>query len=467
LQFLPIVNHSLSYNRSIDGLRGIAILLVLFFHLFPSLFSFGYIGVDIFFVLSGFLITQIISTKMQNKSFGFAEFYRNRIRRIFPAMIVVLFVAFVIGYLFLFPSELKELSNHIKSSSLFKQNFTLIKEAGYWDKASTLKPLLHFWSLSIEEQFYIFWPIVIFVIYRYKLNIVLAFLMIFLTLLLVPQFLDIDSFYHSLSRFWELALGGFAFILSVKYKDMTIEKFEIIIMALFVLAIAIAIRNESYSLFGTLFITITTAVLIVLLTRKSNHKIFSNSILLFFGLISFPLYLWHYMLLGYANIFGYDSLGDKLIVLTLSILLSYVTYIFIELRARKKESYRFVIILFFIVILIALLADYVKHSKGLPKREHLMNLNIQPPRPERSNSSGLQLVKSILKRDSSIDHVKSNTTVVDKNLVVMIGDSHSYAAYDGISEELKKHGYNTLNIKDKNYNELFKTNTILNDSLVF
>lgn len=208
MNFLPIVNHSLAYNRSIDGLRGVAILLVLLFHLFPSLFSFGYVGVDIFFVLSGFLITQIISTKMQNKTFSFIEFYRNRIRRIFPAMIIVLLAAFMLGYLFLFPSELIELAKHIKSSSLFTQNFMLIKEVGYWDVQSTLKPLLHFWSLSIEEQFYIFWPIAIWLIYRFNLNILTSLLFIFMALLILPQFSSIDPFYHSLSRFWELSLGG-------------------------------------------------------------------------------------------------------------------------------------------------------------------------------------------------------------------------------------------------------------------
>lgn len=117
--FIPVVNHSLKYNPSIDGLRGIAISLVLIFHIWPEYFSFGYVGVDIFFVLSGYLITQIIYTKLESNSFSLKEFYRNRIRRIFPALIVVLVTTLLIGYLFMFPSELGQLGKHIKSSAFF------------------------------------------------------------------------------------------------------------------------------------------------------------------------------------------------------------------------------------------------------------------------------------------------------------------------------------------------------------
>ncbi len=154
--FIPIANHSLKYNSALDGLRGIAISLVLLFHIWPKYFSFGYVGVDIFFVLSGYLITRIIHSRLQANCFSFREFYRNRIRRIFPAMIIVLLGTFFIGYLFLFSPELEQLGKNIKSSAFFFQNFRLIGEVGYWDDAAQLKPLLHFWSLSIEEQFYIF-----------------------------------------------------------------------------------------------------------------------------------------------------------------------------------------------------------------------------------------------------------------------------------------------------------------------
>jgi peptidoglycan/LPS O-acetylase OafA/YrhL len=168
-KFIPIVKHSLNYNPYLDGLRGVVILLVVLFHVWPDYFSFGYVGVDIFFVISGFLITQIIFTKLEKNSFPLKEFYHNRIRRLFPALIILLITALILGYLFLFPDEYKQLARHVESSALYCENFKLIKEkSDYWDTRAIFEPLLHLWSLSIEEQFYIFWPFLIYLLYRFK-----------------------------------------------------------------------------------------------------------------------------------------------------------------------------------------------------------------------------------------------------------------------------------------------------------
>jgi peptidoglycan/LPS O-acetylase OafA/YrhL len=166
---LPVVPHTLKYNPSLDGIRGIAILAVLLFHIWPNIFKYGFLGVDLFFILSGYLMTQIIYNKLHQNAFSFKEFYRNRIRRIFPSAIIVLIFIIIIGYLFLFPLELKNLGKHIEVSALFYENYNLINEVGYWDKAAELKPTLHFWSLAVEEQFYIFWPLILFSIYKFCL----------------------------------------------------------------------------------------------------------------------------------------------------------------------------------------------------------------------------------------------------------------------------------------------------------
>lgn len=189
-KLIPTVVHSLKYNSAIDGLRGIAILLVLLFHIYPEYFSFGYVGVDIFFVLSGFLITQIIYTKLNKNEFNFVEFYRNRIRRVFPAMIIVILVAYLIGYLFMFNAEFNQLLKHIKSSVLFYENFRLISEVGYWDEAGQLKPLLHFWSLSIEEQFYIFWPFLIYIFYKLQIDLFRGLMLLSIIFVSIPFFLQ-------------------------------------------------------------------------------------------------------------------------------------------------------------------------------------------------------------------------------------------------------------------------------------
>ena len=289
----------MKYNPALDGLRGVAIALVVLFHIWPDLFSFGYVGVDIFFVLSGFLITQIILTKLNSDTFSFKEFYRNRIRRIFPAMIVVVLTALLIGYLLLLPNEFSTLGRHAKSSLWFFQNFRLIGETGYWDQAAHLKPLLHFWSLSVEEQFYLLWPLVLVLAYKLRFNILWTLLVISLLLSTLPSILELDHFYHSLSRFWELAFGGLIYILSTKYD---IKKFKYLIVTAFVLAILLAYGNIEYNFVKTLMIVVATGLLVLVLISDSKNYLFSSKALVFLGLISFPLYLWHYVLISYVHI---------------------------------------------------------------------------------------------------------------------------------------------------------------------
>lgn len=159
------------YRRDIDGLRALAVLSVVGFHAAPGRIPGGFIGVDIFFVISGFLITSIIINNLDNGSFSFVEFYRRRIRRIFPALIVVLFASLIAGSLLLTPEEFQSLGKHTAGGAGFYSNFLFWVESGYFDRASNMKPLLHLWSLSIEEQSYVLWPLLLWFVYSKKLVI--------------------------------------------------------------------------------------------------------------------------------------------------------------------------------------------------------------------------------------------------------------------------------------------------------
>lgn len=158
----------LKYRPDIDGLRAIAVLSVVIFHYFPSLLPGGFVGVDIFFVISGYLITSIILKSASNKSFSYLDFYKRRVLRIFPALSIVLVSCLIVGWVYLFQDDYKLLGKHVFSGSFFISNFTLWSESGYFDSKSYLKPLLHLWSLGIEEQFYIIWPVVILLCFRSK-----------------------------------------------------------------------------------------------------------------------------------------------------------------------------------------------------------------------------------------------------------------------------------------------------------
>src|SRR5580698_1011099 len=152
---------SKEYRRDIDGLRAIAVILVLFFHAYPSLVPGGFIGVDVFFVISGFLITGLIRADLHAGSFSLIAFYGRRIRRIFPALVVVLAAVALGGWFVLLPAEYLALGKAIAASATFTPNLLFWSEAGYFDAEALRKPLLHLWSLGVEEQFYLFWPLLL------------------------------------------------------------------------------------------------------------------------------------------------------------------------------------------------------------------------------------------------------------------------------------------------------------------
>ncbi len=446
---IPVVEHSLKYNRSLDGLRGVAISLVILFHIWPKHISFGYVGVDIFFVLSGYLITKIIYTKLKKNTFSFLEFYRNRVRRIFPAMITVVFASFIIGYLFLFPDEFLELIKHLKSSLFFYQNFRLIEEVGYWDTAGQLKPMLHFWSLSIEEQFYVLWPITIFILYFLKIDIFKGLLFITSIMLVLPQFFEIDMFYHSFSRFWELSLGGLVFAIEYKKKkDKFLTKIAFSSLYIFVLAIFVSYGNEEFNIYKTLIITVSTGFLILCLNRQGIHnKILSSSVLVFLGLISFPLYLWHYVIISYFNILKFDIVENSFWIITISIFLSLLTYRYIEFYSRQQESYKFALTLVVVVVLSGLSFQYMRLSKIVLQRDHL-NLNLkfeeQFQKYPLKNKNGIKLVNKISNKETSIDYILSTSSDKEANYIAIIGDSHAYASYHGFANLFKDQGYETI-----------------------
>lgn len=149
------------YRPDIDGMRTIAVISVVLYHAFPRWMPGGFIGVDVFFIISGYLISTILYGSLSTNTFRFTEFYARRIKRIFPALILVLVSCYVFGWFTLFADEYKQLGKHIASGSAFISNFILWDESGYFDTSAEVKPLLHLWSLGIEEQFYIIWPFVL------------------------------------------------------------------------------------------------------------------------------------------------------------------------------------------------------------------------------------------------------------------------------------------------------------------
>ena len=216
---------STKYRPDIDGLRAIAVISVILYHYFPNILPSGYIGVDVFFVISGYLITLIISREIDDDKFSLVNFYSRRILRLFPALILVLSSILFYGYISLTSLDYERIGLHALSASFYFLNFTLTEELGYFDVSSIQKPILHLWSLSIEEQFYLFFPIfLLFFLKQFssKTSVLIALIVVICTLFtinVVVSFSDADkAFYMPFTRAWELLLGGLIAILQVFHR---------------------------------------------------------------------------------------------------------------------------------------------------------------------------------------------------------------------------------------------------------
>ena len=232
----------------------------------------GFIGVDVFFVISGFLITRLIVVGLESGSFTLADFYARRIRRIFPALALVLTVSLVAGWLLLFPLDYRDLGKHVAAAAVFIANFTFLQEAGYFDTSSELKPLLHLWSLGVEEQFYIVWPVLMLLAWRWRYSpfLITAGLLVasFVWNVWLTGSNQLAAFYLPFTRFWELMLGGILAIASLVAADrggpsaQVREALSQSGLALLIAATFLINRERAFPGWWALLPTVGTALLI-------------------------------------------------------------------------------------------------------------------------------------------------------------------------------------------------------------
>ena len=334
------------YRPDIDGLRAIAVLAVIGFHAFPEWIRGGFVGVDVFFVISGYLISTIILGNLATNTFSFRAFYARRIRRIFPALLVVLLAAFAIGWFLLFAVEFKQLGKHIAASAGFVSNVVFWSESGYFDTRAETKPLLHLWSLSIEEQFYLIWPVLLWFIVKRRLNPLRA-----TTVLAIASFtLSVYELHHDAVaafflpqyRAWELLLGAILAQRALATQGLGRPRVggwhvqSVAGMTLIALAVAVTPRN-AFPGWWALLPTVGTVLLINAgPSAVLNHRLLSSAVLVWIGLISYPLYLWHWLLLSFGRIVvgGVPSSGFRVAAVAVSVGLAWATYRAIEKPVR-------------------------------------------------------------------------------------------------------------------------------------
>jgi len=374
----------MDYRREIDGLRALAVLPVILFHAGFETFSGGFVGVDVFFVISGYLITTIILAELEQGKFSIVNFYERRARRILPALFVIMLVSFILGYFLLMPDEFKNIGQSFVATSLFSNNVLLGLTSGYWDLASEFKPLLHTWSLGVEEQYYVIVPILLLVFWKIsRRSIVYLLWSIFLTsLLFAVWFVNISpkwSFYLLPTRAWEICIGALAAIYSVKYSQF-IEKYKysgaLSLFGLILIIFSILVFDSTVLSPGLLLLIPTVgAVLLIIFCRQNSiaFSVLGNRVTVFLGLLSYSLYLWHQPIFAFLRAYSdqHPSSFSFLALIPLVFLLSYITWKFVETPFRKKSLISRNFVFFYSVlgtVVFVTIGLYLNKSYGMASR---------------------------------------------------------------------------------------------------
>jgi peptidoglycan/LPS O-acetylase OafA/YrhL len=451
---MPLTFHP-TYRPDIDGLRGIAVIAIVAFHASPHNLRGGFVGVDIFFVISGFLISSIIVKDIASSRFGFAAFYARRIRRIFPALLLVLAVTLVAGWHFLLPEEYKQLGSHVAASATFIPNFIFWSEAGYFDTASDLKPLLHLWSLGVEEQFYIVWPVIVVLASRCRVRLfrVIAFIAVAsfgLNVWLVQQD-AVSSFFLPPARAWELLIGcGLANHVNPANRHIA-NAAGVLGLALIAIACVLLTSDSAFPGWWALFPTIGTA-LIIWAGHGAwlNSVVLSNRALVFVGLISYPLYLWHWPLLTFPRLIEEDdpSRTTRLLAVILAVILAWLTYFIIERRVRKTVSNAIPVALCAASIAIGACGYLVFRLGGLPFRypAEIQNLLRSSAAPVATKRLGRSARHCFLEPGENYDYYTDDCVEAEPTrapLLFIWGDSHADAISPGLAAIRRQFNFRT------------------------
>ena len=428
------------YRPDIDALRGISVLSVVLYHakiqLFGKVFFIGgFIGVDIFFIITGFLITKLLLIEYEAyKNINIIAFYKRRIRRLIPALVFVLLISLLLSYFVLDPIKLKEFSASLFASLFFTANIYFHYFGDFYGNDVNLrKPLLHLWSLGIEEQFYILYPLVLLFILKYLRKYLLFFLVVgFLISLGFAQYASTHhkmfSFYMLPSRAWEILSGSIlAYILIKNQNKFFINKkvgnfffyLSILVIILSFLFFDIyKIRHPSYL---TLLPIISSAIIIFLGSYDDKsliYKYFSNKILIFLGKISYSLYLWHFLIFAiFRNTYFKETLLIKILIIAVSIALSYFSYKFVEQKYRNikfdfNKTLKHLTVI--IIIITSINLYYILNKKLLNEHYVFDGINI-------TEWKDTNWLRKYVKKNNK----KNFNTSLDKKKVLIVGNCHA------------------------------------------
>ena len=451
----------MKYRAEIDGLRALAVLPVILFHAGFELFGGGFVGVDVFFVISGYLITSIIISEMGHDNFSLINFYERRARRILPALFFVMLASLPFAWFWLTPGDLKDFGQSLIAVATFSSNILFWIESGYFATASELKPLLHTWSLAVEEQYYILFPLFLMIFWNLpKKYLLLLLALIFILSLGFSEWasknISSANFYLLPTRGWELLIGVFlAFYLQKNQyiKSPAINQIlSLLGFAMIVYSIAIYDKNTPFPSFYALVPTVGTALLILTAVPQTLiHKILSARIIVGIGLISYSAYLWHQPILAFARhrLLGEISEIVLLLLCLSSLIMAYISWRWVEKPFRDKQkmsrktvfSFSLAGILFF-----CLIGSMINQADGFNTRFSKEFIELEKLKADSVLSTSQC---NDAKNDNlDIELILKNCKFGDPEnepIFAIFGDSHARALVPGlslVSKELKISGLN-------------------------
>ena len=440
----------MNYIKHLDGLRAIAVIFVILFHSGIKLFSGGYIGVDIFFVLSGYLITGIIFKKLQSNSFSFYDFYARRIKRLIPPVIIIKFFSLVVGYYLMNPYQFFTLIDQAFYSTILLSNFYLSNSSDYFSLSTFENPLMHTWSLSLEEQFYLIFPIIFLIIYyKFKNKIVLLLSLFLLISLFMAQFggnLTFEkpfieyklfffnqpgfaSYFMPIGRFFEFLCGSVSYLLTVRLKKIAFSHNILSYIGIFIILLSLILfdGNSGFPNLLTLLPVIGTILIIIYYPEKNSYLSFLTfKPFIFIGTISYSLYLWHQPLFVFYRIkFNSEiSILSILIIIFISFIFSYLSHKFIESKIRKinfnpkKTIYIYFICTFvFIAILYFFKLNHFQESYKIKYQNKIPSENLNLVVDLEENIKRFRMV--------SLNKNLRLTNSIIKKKILILGDSMS------------------------------------------
>ncbi|MBK0397897.1 acyltransferase family protein [Limibaculum sp. M0105] len=451
----PLRPNDADYRADIDGLRAVAVLSVVAFHVASSGLPGGFAGVDIFFVISGFLITRIILREIESGTFSYAGFYGRRIRRIFPALVLVIAATLGLGWWILLPDEYESLARHAIAGALFSSNILLWLEAGYFDIDAARKPFLHLWSLGVEEQFYIFWPVLLAATWRLARGRVAVVVTIGLAsfaanLMLVLSDPD-GAFYLPVTRFWELLAGGGLAIWELRrrrfLRDGQLLPQPLADAAslgggvLCILSFVSLDKTLAYPGWAAVAPVLGSVLMIAAGPNGLvNRYVLARRPVVYIGLISYPLYLWHWPLLSFIAIVQIQDqelrLVAELAAVMLALLASMATYHFLELPLRRGVRYGQALKLSAGMAMVVLVATSLVASRGAAELRGPWNLAEAPQAPASDELHTRTCVSAhgdLFREGFNPGRDFCVASGSDLSRMVVLGDSHANRLYSGLS----------------------------------